>query len=345
VGGRRTFSTAAPTSTTPSAACQAFEAAGADVLFAPGLTRPEQIRTVVASLRKPVTHHGMRNAALSVAELAPFGVRRISVGSASPAALGAFARAAREIRELGTFRFAEEALPTLRSTTSWANPCRRTRGRQPRTTPASIDFLSSPHRRPAPLRSVSRRPSGFLATPCASVVNGGRSIWSFAWRAFRGSARGAPPEARLSTPAAIPRKRRPTAVPAPIFHATIRLSEAYLAHADAAGGQETQILVYSTEPARPGRDTDGDRVDLLACWHRRAGLQIDADNLYDMLSDNGPMSVAPGRGLDPGKGDATRLRQRFTTRVLRRSAAPGARPCSSSALNPSWGVHHMTAPR
>lgn len=92
---------------------QAFEAAGADVLFAPGLTRPEQIRTVCSSVGKPVNViMGVRNAAFSVAELAALGVRRISVGSAlNRAALGAFVRAAREIRELGTFRFAEEALP------------------------------------------------------------------------------------------------------------------------------------------------------------------------------------------------------------------------------------------
>jgi 2-methylisocitrate lyase-like PEP mutase family enzyme len=48
----------------------------------------------------------------SVAALAALGVRRISVGSAlTRAALGAFVRAAREIREHGTFAFAEEAIP------------------------------------------------------------------------------------------------------------------------------------------------------------------------------------------------------------------------------------------
>lgn len=92
---------------------QAFEAAGADVLYAPGLTRAEDIRTVCAAVRKPVNVvMGLKGAALSVAELAALGVRRISVGSAlSRAALGAFVRAAREIQEHGTFRFAEEALP------------------------------------------------------------------------------------------------------------------------------------------------------------------------------------------------------------------------------------------
>jgi 2-methylisocitrate lyase-like PEP mutase family enzyme len=92
---------------------QAFEAAGAGALFAPGLTRPEDIRTVCSSVRKPVNVvMGLRGVSLSVAELAALGVRRISVGSAlSRAALAAFVRGAREIREHGTFRFAEGALP------------------------------------------------------------------------------------------------------------------------------------------------------------------------------------------------------------------------------------------
>jgi 2-methylisocitrate lyase-like PEP mutase family enzyme len=92
---------------------QAFEAAGADVLFAPGLTQAEEIRTLCASLRKPVNVvMGLKSGSFSVAELASWGVRRISVGSAlSRAALGAFVRAGREIQEQGTFRFAEAALP------------------------------------------------------------------------------------------------------------------------------------------------------------------------------------------------------------------------------------------
>jgi 2-methylisocitrate lyase-like PEP mutase family enzyme len=95
---------------------QAFEAAGADALFAPGLTRAEDIRTVCASVGRPVNvvmglvaREGMPS---SIAELAALGVRRISLGSAlSRAALGAFLRAAREVKEQGTFTFAEEALP------------------------------------------------------------------------------------------------------------------------------------------------------------------------------------------------------------------------------------------
>lgn len=92
---------------------QAFEAAGADALYAPGLTRAEDIRALCSSVTKPVNVvMGLKGASFSVAELAGLGVRRISVGSAlSRAALGAFVRAAREIREHGTFDFAQQAIP------------------------------------------------------------------------------------------------------------------------------------------------------------------------------------------------------------------------------------------
>jgi 2-methylisocitrate lyase-like PEP mutase family enzyme len=91
---------------------QAYEAVGADALYAPGLTQAEDIRTLCAAVSKPVNAMmGLKGASFSVAELAALGVRRISVGSAlNRAALGAFVRAAREIREHGTFAFAEEAI-------------------------------------------------------------------------------------------------------------------------------------------------------------------------------------------------------------------------------------------
>jgi 2-methylisocitrate lyase-like PEP mutase family enzyme len=92
---------------------QAFEAAGADALYAPGLTRAEDIRTLCAAVNNPVNVlMGLKGVSLSVPELAALGVRRVSMGSAlSRAALGAFVRAAREIREQGTFAFANEAIP------------------------------------------------------------------------------------------------------------------------------------------------------------------------------------------------------------------------------------------
>jgi 2-methylisocitrate lyase-like PEP mutase family enzyme len=95
---------------------QAYERAGADALYAPGLTRAEDIRTVCASVTKPVNVlMGLSNPAgmaYTIDELASLGVRRISVGSSlSRAALGAFFRAARELAEKGTFEFAKEATP------------------------------------------------------------------------------------------------------------------------------------------------------------------------------------------------------------------------------------------
>jgi 2-methylisocitrate lyase-like PEP mutase family enzyme len=92
---------------------QAFERAGADVLYAPGLTKADDIRAVCASVSKPVNViMGLQGAAFSVSELAALGVRRISIGSAlSRAALGAVVRAAKEMQELGTFTFADQAIP------------------------------------------------------------------------------------------------------------------------------------------------------------------------------------------------------------------------------------------
>ncbi len=92
---------------------QAFERAGANVLYAPGLTKADDIRAVCAAVSKPVdVLMGIAGAPFSVQELADLGVRRISIGSAlSRAALGIVVRAATEIQERGTFTFADDALP------------------------------------------------------------------------------------------------------------------------------------------------------------------------------------------------------------------------------------------
>lgn len=92
---------------------QAFEKAGAEVLYAPGLTGLEQIRIVCASVSRPVNVvMGLVGGTFSVPQLAEAGVKRISLGSSlARAALGALMRAAGEIRENGTFSFASEALP------------------------------------------------------------------------------------------------------------------------------------------------------------------------------------------------------------------------------------------
>jgi 2-methylisocitrate lyase-like PEP mutase family enzyme len=88
---------------------QAFEAAGADVLYAPGLREASAIRAVCAAVSKPVNViMGLAGASFSVEQLAGLGVRRISLGSAlARAALGEFLRAAEEVSQRGTFTFAE----------------------------------------------------------------------------------------------------------------------------------------------------------------------------------------------------------------------------------------------
>jgi 2-methylisocitrate lyase-like PEP mutase family enzyme len=93
---------------------QAFADADADVLYAPGLKSAEDIAAVVKAVApKPVNVvMGLAGAAFSLAELELLGVKRVSVGSAfARAAYGAFLRAAREVREKGTFAFAGDALP------------------------------------------------------------------------------------------------------------------------------------------------------------------------------------------------------------------------------------------
>jgi 2-methylisocitrate lyase-like PEP mutase family enzyme len=92
---------------------QAFAAAGADVLFAPGLPDLDAIKAVCAAVHKPVNVvMGLRGPTYSVAELSAAGVRRISVGgSLARAALGALTRAAEEIKTLGTFTYAATAMP------------------------------------------------------------------------------------------------------------------------------------------------------------------------------------------------------------------------------------------
>jgi len=91
---------------------QAYQEAGADVLYAPGLTTKEDIAAVVRSVDRPVNViMGLQGVQLSQADLSGLGVKRISVGSAlSRAALGAFLRAAREMKEQGTFTFAKDAI-------------------------------------------------------------------------------------------------------------------------------------------------------------------------------------------------------------------------------------------
>ena len=90
---------------------QAFETAGADVLYAPGLPDLESIRAVTSSVGRPVNHvMGSWSPGLTLDQLAAAGVKRVSVGGAlARAALGAFIRGASEIKQHGTFAYAGDA--------------------------------------------------------------------------------------------------------------------------------------------------------------------------------------------------------------------------------------------
>ena len=91
---------------------QAFERAGADVLFAPGLLSLDAVRTVCSALTKPVNFMaGIRGRSFSVTELEAAGVRRISLAtSLYRAAMSGLAEAAREVHEHGTFGYLERGL-------------------------------------------------------------------------------------------------------------------------------------------------------------------------------------------------------------------------------------------
>ena len=91
---------------------QAYERAGADVLFAPGLPDLAAVRTVCVSVGKPVNFMvGIPGKSFSVADLAQAGVRRISFATTLyRAAMTGLADAAREIRESGSFGFLDRTL-------------------------------------------------------------------------------------------------------------------------------------------------------------------------------------------------------------------------------------------
>ncbi len=97
---------------------RAYGEAGADVVYAPGLTRIEDIRRVVAETGRPVnvlTFPGVP----PVGELAAAGVARVSVGGAFAfAATGAVVAAARELREEGTYGFLENVPTGIRAVRS-----------------------------------------------------------------------------------------------------------------------------------------------------------------------------------------------------------------------------------
>jgi 2-methylisocitrate lyase-like PEP mutase family enzyme len=93
---------------------QAFEKAGADVLYAPGLRDLATIRTVTAAVGKPLNVvMSAADPSLTLEQLAAAGVKRVSVGGAlSRLALAAFLKGAREMKEHGAFTFVGAAAPS-----------------------------------------------------------------------------------------------------------------------------------------------------------------------------------------------------------------------------------------
>ena len=93
---------------------QAFEKAGADVLYAPGLRDLETMRLVASSVSRPINVvMSAADPALTAAEMEAAGVRRLSVGGAlSRLALAAFMKGAREMKDRGGFTWMNETLPS-----------------------------------------------------------------------------------------------------------------------------------------------------------------------------------------------------------------------------------------
>ena len=93
---------------------QAFEKAGADVLFAPGLPDLAAVRTVCSSLSKPFNFMvGIKGKSFTVAELKAAGVKRISLAtSLYRAAMSGLLDAAREAKDQGTFGYVDRGLTT-----------------------------------------------------------------------------------------------------------------------------------------------------------------------------------------------------------------------------------------
>jgi 2-methylisocitrate lyase-like PEP mutase family enzyme len=92
----------------------AFAEAGADVLFAPGVKTPEEISAVVKAVSpRPVNViMGLAGSGLSLKDLEALGVKRVSLGSSlARAAYGSFLHAAEEVKQKGTFTFADDAVP------------------------------------------------------------------------------------------------------------------------------------------------------------------------------------------------------------------------------------------
>lgn len=110
-GRAENFITGRPDLVDTIARLQAYQEAGADVLYAPGLKTSEDIATVLREIDRPLNVlMGLTGMTLGFRELAELGVRRMSVGgSLARAAFGEFMRAAEELKDHGTTEYAKKA--------------------------------------------------------------------------------------------------------------------------------------------------------------------------------------------------------------------------------------------
>ena len=91
---------------------QAFEAAGADVLYAPGLCKLDQVKQVIDSVNKPVNVLFAFMPDVSLEQYAELGVRRISIGGAmANYAFGAILTASKQMLTSGGFDWVKDAAP------------------------------------------------------------------------------------------------------------------------------------------------------------------------------------------------------------------------------------------
>jgi 2-methylisocitrate lyase-like PEP mutase family enzyme len=91
---------------------QAYEAAGADVLYAPGLRNLDEVRAVVRAVKRPVNVvTGWLNPDITLAQLSEAGAKRISVGGAlSRLVLATFVKGARDMQERGSFSWMRDMI-------------------------------------------------------------------------------------------------------------------------------------------------------------------------------------------------------------------------------------------
>jgi 2-methylisocitrate lyase-like PEP mutase family enzyme len=99
---------------------RAYEEAGADVLYAPGLPDLDAVSAVCSAVRRPVNVLAGGQPGVTVAELSACGARRISLGSAlARVALTATINASRELHEQGSFGFAAGVLSYAQANVLW----------------------------------------------------------------------------------------------------------------------------------------------------------------------------------------------------------------------------------